>query len=183
MKCPVCNSKKGKRGCLLTTSCICSQCCGTTRKKESCHPCGYYKDPKRDYKSIPYYSPREMDVHLGRQDIANVIESAIASFDAQHPSKINDEIAIHILESLLDFYHFRHSYVPSEKERDTGYHYVFEVLDNELGDESHEEITKILAAIYFVACRRTQGGRQYLDFIKQYVGIRIGKGARAMLIE
>lgn len=181
MKCPVCTSKKGKRGCLLTTSCICSQCCGTNRKKETCHPCGYYQDLKRDYKSIPCYSPNDMNNNFGRQDIANVIESAISSFDHEHGDSVRDELAIRIVEYLLDFYHFKQQYRNSNDALlDSGYHYVFSILTHELKDEPHEEITKILGAIYFVAKRRSQGGRQYLDLIKQYVGVRVGSGMRVI---
>lgn len=179
MKCPVCISKKGKRPCLLTTSCICSQCCGINRKKETCHSCGYYQDPKRDYKSIPYYSPNEMNNNFGRQDIANVIESAISSFDHEHGNSMRDELAIQIMEHLLDFYHFKHQCSNLDNELlASGYRYVFSIMIDELNDEPHEEITKILAAIYFVAKRRSQGGRQYLDLIRQYVGVRMGPGMR-----
>ena len=181
MKCPVCTSKKGRRGCLLTTSCICSQCCGTNRKKETCHPCGYYQDPKRDYKSIPCYSPNEMNNSFGRQDIANVIESAISSFDHEQGVGMRDEFAVRLMECLLDFYHFKQQYSNSNDDVLTaGYRYIFDILTYGLKDEPHEEITKILAAIYFVARRRSQGGRQYLDLIRQHVGVRVGPGMRVV---
>lgn len=179
MKCPVCISKKGKRGCLLTTSCICSQCCGVNRKKETCHPCGYYQDPKRDYKNIPCYSPNDMNNNFGRQDIANVIESAISSFDYAHGDSIRDELTIKIMEYLLDFYHFKQQGSNSNDELlASGYHYVFNILAQELKHEDHEEITKILGAIYFVAKRRSQGGRQYLNLIREYGGVRVADGVR-----
>lgn len=181
MKCPVCTSKKGKRGCLLTTSCICSQCCGTNRKKETCHPCSYYQEPRRDYKNIPCYSPSEMNNDFGRQDIANVIESAISSFDHKSGDNLHDDLAILIVERLLDHYHFKQPYNDLNDELlAKGYRYIFGILEDELKDEPYEEITRILSAIYFVAKRRSQGGRQYLDLIRQYVGIRVDSGMRVM---
>lgn len=61
-----------------------------------------------------------------------------------------------------------------------GYRYIFDILAHELKDESPEEISKILAAIYFVARRRSQGGRQYLNLIRQYVVVRVGSGMRML---
>lgn len=37
----------------------------------------------------------------------------------------------------------------------------------------HSELSKILGAIWFVAKRRTTGKREYLQIIRQYVGIRL----------
>jgi len=146
-----------------------------------CHPCSYYQDPKRDYQSIPFYKPNEMDGHLEREDLGNVIESTFSSFDYETGDKMRDELVIRIIERLLDFYHFKQPFSTSSDEvLNDGYRYVFGVLENALGDEPHEEITKILGAIYFVARRRTHGGRQYLDLIRQYVGIRVGPGIRAI---
>lgn len=180
MKCPVCESRKGKRGCLLTTSCICSQCCGTQRKQETCVPCGYFKEPKRDYKNVPAYSPSEMDGDFDRQHIANIIESKISSFDAKNHAQMRDDTALRIIEALLDFYHFnQHDRESDDDLINAGYHEVFAPLEN-IVHTSREEITKILAAIYFVARRRTKGRREYLDFIKQYVGVNVGSAMRAI---
>lgn len=183
MKCPVCTSKKGKRACLLTKSSICSQCCGINRTKETCYSCSYYQEPKRNYASIPFYRPDEMNGHFEREDIANLIESTISTFDYQTGDKIRDELAICIVEKLLDFYHFKQPFNTLNDELlDAGCRYIFSALGNSFGDTSHEEIAKILGAIYFVARRRTQGGRQYLDLIRQYVGISVGPGVRALPI-
>jgi len=183
MKCPVCTSKKGKRACLLTKSCICSQCCGTRRTKEICHSCHYYQEPKRNYTNIPFYRPNEMDGYFERQDIANIIESAISTFDYKTGDKIRDEFVIRMIEILLDAYYFKQPFNTSNDELlDDGCRYVLSTLENALADTSHEEISKILGAIYFVARRRTQGGRQYLNLIRQYVGIRVGSGMRVLSV-
>jgi hypothetical protein len=183
MKCPVCTSKKGKRACLLTKSSICTLCCGTHRTKETCYPCIYYQEPKRNYAKIPFYRPDEMDGHFERQDIANMIESAISTFDYKTGDKIQDEFAIHMIEILLDVYYFKQPFNTSnDKLLDDGCRYVLSTLENALADTAHEEMSKILGAIYFVARRRTQGGRQYLNLIRQYVGIRVGSGMRVLSV-
>lgn len=172
MKCPVCTSKQAKRACLLTTSSICSLCCGTNRNKESCHLCGYYQDPKRDYASIPCFTPNEMSSRSRRLKIAYAVEYAISSFDDEHNDSIKDELAIRILEHLLDFYHFKQQNGNIKDELLTsGYEYVLSALNQELKNETHEDITKIVAGIYVIAKRRSQGRREYLDFIRQYVGV------------
>ena len=52
-KCPICNSRKGKRKCLISDSFICSLCCGNIRKAETCLGCTFYQKPKRKYNEVP----------------------------------------------------------------------------------------------------------------------------------
>ena len=99
-----------------------------------------------------------MEDDFERQHIANIIESAISSFDFNEPfSQLNDEVLT------------------------AGYYDAINSVENSV-NESHEEISKVLGAIYFVAKRRTKGSREYLDFIRKYVGISVGKGIRALTI-
>lgn len=112
MKCPVCMTKKGKRSCKLTTTCICSLCCGTSRKTESCTGCSFYQAPRKDYKNIPFYYPSEMDGYQEREEISEVIERTLATFDYETGDKMNDLQAIKILEILLDLYYFGEENIP-----------------------------------------------------------------------
>ncbi len=63
-KCTICNSRKGKRKCLLSDSFVCSLCCGNTRTEEACSECGFYQKPKRQYNEVPAYFVSEMDGNM-----------------------------------------------------------------------------------------------------------------------
>jgi hypothetical protein len=174
MKCPICKLNKSKRVCLLTTSCICNKCCGTSRQKETCHPCGYYREPKRDYKKIPFYRPDEMNGHGYRQSIAHVIEETITTFDYEMHNIIRDDVPIRIIEQLLDIYYFSEQHKISENELlEKGFQSVLQAINDELSNVPREELVKILGAIYFVANRRTTGQREYLSLIRKYIGVAI----------
>lgn len=177
-KCPLCN-RKVKRRCLLTNvSYICSACCGSVRKEDTCSICSYYKPPRRNYKKICSYSPGEMDVSLNLQNISEVIESAICSYDYEASWGLKDQTAIRIIELLLDRYYFKDEF-PQEKDKTVllGFGNVNKQMQEDLKKISDEEIIKVLGAIYFVAVRRSKGNREYLNIIKQYVGVNteIGK--------
>lgn len=180
MKCAFCESKKSKRHCLLKESGICSECCGTNRKKEACVGCQYYQEPKRNYKDVPAYMPSDMDGFSNREKIANTIESALTEFDHEAGNKMQDAEAIQIIERLMDFYHFQISYEMSDTPLHAGYRHALKIINADHRRESHIEITKILGAIYFVARRRTNGRREYLNFIGEYVGTRAGSGMRLL---
>lgn len=53
-------------------------------------------------------------------------------------------------------------------------------IEEALADLSKETLNKIISVIHFVAKRRTVGGREYFDFIRKFVGIRIAPGVRVM---
>ena len=75
-KCPICNSRKGKRQCLIAGSPVCSLCCGKIRKPDLCLECRFYRKPKRKYNDVPAYSVSEMDGNLELEAYGNVIEGA-----------------------------------------------------------------------------------------------------------
>lgn len=50
-KCTICNSRKGKRKCLITLTFICSACCGKSRTDGSCKHCPFYRGPESERKS------------------------------------------------------------------------------------------------------------------------------------
>jgi hypothetical protein len=123
-----------------------------------------------------------MEDDFERQHIANIIESAISSFDLKQNDQMHDDMAIRIIERMIDYYYFNEPFSQLNDEVLTaGYYDAINSVENSV-NESHEEITKVLGAIYFVAKRRTQGKREYLDFIRKYVGISVGKGIRALTI-
>lgn len=174
-KCPMCD-RKAKRQCELTeTSMICSACCGSSRKKATCDTCIYYQEPKRNYKKLPAYTPSEMNRYLNLPDISDVIESAICTYDFEYNCALKDNVAIRIIELVLDKIHFKDS-EPQETDEIAiiGYGKVLAAIQKKLPDTCDDVLIKILGAIYFVAKRRTQGNREYLDIIKPYVGVNTG---------
>ena len=60
----------------------------------------------------------------------------------------------------------------------------FERVNRAIGEDlpaiPAETISMIIATIYFVAKRRTEVHREYLDFIHEYMGTRLGTGIRAL---
>ena len=180
MKCPICTTKKGKRSCKLTTTCICSLCFGANRKAEPCEGCSFYHPPKKEYKHIPFYYPSEMDGYSEREDISDVIERTLATFDYATEDQLKDNDAIQILEMLLDLYYFGDETIPESSSPlvEEGFRKVFNSIHDNLSRVSHEELSKIIGAIWFVAKRRTTGQREYLSIIRQHVGICLDNNVR-----
>ncbi len=182
-KCPVCSTKKGKRPCIIVDSPVCSLCCGKTRKSELCLDCNFYQKPKREYGRIPAYSVAEMDGDFELEDYGNAIEGAICSFDIENGGKIKDETAIHIVERLLDIYHFQDQQIEaSEQIVIEGVEFVNQAIKKDLRNVSKDEIVKILGVIRFVAKRRTKHGKEYMNIIHKYVGQRVATGVRLMTL-
>lgn len=115
-----------------------------------------------------------MDGYRDREDISEVIESAIATFDYATDDQMNDYDAIRILEMLLDVYYFLEAPPTSENSLITeGFSKLFNETQKKLAHVDHSELSKILGAIWFIAQRRTTGKREYLQIIRQYVGVRL----------
>ncbi len=184
-KCPICDSRKGKRKCLLKDSPICTTCCGKTREGEACRGCSFYKEPslKRKYNEIPSYTTMQMEANIELQEYSNAIEGAICAFDQETEQRMDDTVPIRVLELLLDRYHFQdESLVFDNPLIERAFHYVNEVIGTDLPEVPRDVLVKILAVIHFVAKRRSKGGvgREYLEIIDQYVGPRIASGLRIM---
>ncbi len=180
-RCPVCHSRKGKRQCLITNEFVCSLCCGETRKDDLCEDCVHYRSPKlrRKYHDIPGYSVPEMDANGELQGYGNIIESALCAFDRFSEHTLGDEVILRVLALLLDDYHFNDTDIVCEdKTVEEGYKRLVRAIEEDLPDISDEIITKIISTIYFVARRRTEGHREYLDFIHSYIGSRIASGVQ-----
>ena len=181
MKCPICNSRKGKRQCLIIDSLICSLCCGNTRKAETCLECSFYQKPKRKYNEAPAYSVSEMDGNMELESYGNTVEGALCAYDIENGQKLRDSDAIRIIELLIDIHHFKDQQMDTERQTITsGVNYIENVINNDLTDVNNETIVKILGVIRFVAKRRTKIGREYMNIIHQYVGRRVGAGIRVL---
>ena len=182
-KCPECLSKKGQRICRATGSLVCSPCCGQIRKAATCLGCVYFKDskPKRNYTDIPRFSPNEMERDFDLQDASNVIEGAIGAWDHSLHDTLKDEAAIRVLELLLDKYYFHDEAIEVTDETIRhGFDQVSTAIESGLTDVSSEDLCKILGVIRFVARRRTQGRREYLTVVRNYVGTSVAPGVRIL---
>lgn len=180
-KCPICNSRKGKRKCLIADGLICSLCCGNTRTEEACSECVFYQKPKKKYNEVPAYSVFEMDGNMELESYGNSIEGALCAYDIENEGKLNDSDAIRIIELLIDKYHFQDQEVEQEHQTIVnGFNYVDKSIREDLKDVENEKIVKVLGVIRFVAKRRTKTGREYMNVIHQYVGQRVGSGIRIL---
>jgi len=178
-KCSICNSKKGKRHCLISENLICSLCCGETRKPASCVGCGYYQKPKRKYNEVPAYSISEMDGNAELESHGNAIEGALCAYDKDNILKDSD--AIKIVELLIDMHYFKDQQIDVASQLIlNGVNHVEEAIEKDLSNVSNEVIVKTLGVIRFVAKRRTNTGREYMNIIHQYVGTRIDTGIRML---
>jgi hypothetical protein len=184
-KCFVCDSRKGKRECLLSDTPICSLCCGNTRCEEKCTGCSFYKpkSSRRAYRDVPQYAPSQMQRHLELGVISNAIEATFCSYDASCEKTLRDPLLIRILELLMDKYYFGDE-APLESDQKIldGYNLVLNTIAEEQKLEafSDEKLVKVLGLIYSVGRRRSKGNREYLDFIHRFVGLRGGPGFRVM---
>lgn len=180
-KCPICDSRKGKRKCLIADGLICSLCCGNTRTEEACSECVFYQKPKKKYNEVPAYSVYEMDGNIELESYGNSIEGALCAYDIENEGKLNDSDAIRIIELLIDKYHFQDQEIEQEHQTIVnGFNYVDKSIREDLKDVENEKIVKVLGVIRFVAKRRTKTGREYMNVIHQYVGQRVGSGMRIL---
>lgn len=183
-KCPICNSRKGQRLCLIAASPVCSLCCGTTRTADSCLGCRFYQKPRRSYNDVPAYSVSEMDGDMDLADYGNVIEGALCSYDEKNGGILKDSDAIRITEALIDSRYFGDQPVNEDSMLITnGVAYVENAIREDLSGIDNKIIVKILGVIRFVARRRTKTGREYMNIIHQYVGQRMGSGIRLIRTE
>jgi hypothetical protein len=178
-KCPICNSMKGKRKCLIADGLICSLCCGKTRTEQACSECVLYQKPRRKYNEVPAYSVSEMDGNMELESYGNSIEGSLCAYDIENGGKLKDSDAIRIIELLIDKYHFKDQQLDHENQIIVyGVKYVDRSIREDLKDAGNDKIVKLLGVIRFVARRRTKIGREYMTVIHQYVGQRVGSGIR-----
>jgi hypothetical protein len=180
-KCLICNARKGKRRCSAHEGFVCSLCCGETRTFEKCSGCSFFKDmgSVRNYRKVPYYSLAEMSDIMELQDQGNVIESAICDYDDKQDGNLKDNLVARIVELLLDRYFFQDNEVlfADELEND-GFILIDQAIREDLPSLQPDEIKKLLGTVYRSIKRHTVHGREYIDFIHQHVGSRVGSGLR-----
>jgi hypothetical protein len=117
------------------------------------------------------------DINL--QDQANVIESAICQFDDEQNGNLNDNIIVRIVEFLLNRYHFKDDKLAfSNILEENGFMSIDRAIKEDLSSLQDEELTKLLGTIYRSINRHTVNSREYIDFIHEHVGLRVGKGIR-----
>lgn len=180
-KCPICNSRKGRRKCLIEDALICSLCCGNTRNLEACSGCVFYQAPKRKYNEVPAYSVYDMEEDMELEAYGNSIESSICAYDVKIGRKLTDSDAIGIIEILIDIYHFQDLQTTEQNPIIAeGLNFVQGAIREDFDGVSSETIVKVLGVIRFVAKRRTNRGREYMNIIHQYVGARVASGLRAV---
>jgi hypothetical protein len=117
----------------------------------------------------------------GLQDQADVIESAFCRLDEKLENNFTDNDAIRLAELLLDHYHFNDNKLifKNELEQD-GFSFINSVIENDLKNFSKENAAKIIGTIYRSIKRHTAGKREYIDFIQQHVGLRVGPGIKVI---
>ncbi len=182
-KCSICESRKGKRTCALTSGLVCSQCCGEARGKPECEGCRFFRSAKdlRRYDRVPRFSVQEMDTPTELPGYGNTIEGALCMWDFNHEQRLNDALALRVIEMLLDKYHFGDSDVSSTHNLlQEGFEMVVSAIEQDLNNVPNDTIVKVLGVIYFVAKRRAQGRRDYFEVIHRYVGLRAGPGIRVL---
>ena len=182
-KCTICNSRKGKRNCQITNSQICSECCGPLRNAKKCEGCPFYKDEKsqRNYGQSPSIALQEMEQNFGHQEYTNIIESALCKIDSDTNQALRDAFFMRLLELLLDKYFFNDSAAafanPIEQE---AFETIERIIREEMKNLNHQEISKYLGTIFRSVRRRNTGRRDYIEFIREYVGVRVAPGVRMM---
>ena len=122
-----------------------------------------------------------MSDSMSLQDISNVVESTLCGFDIKSENEFKDKSALQLLELAFDKYHFKDSELSfSDSKLKIQFETMVPIIENDLSDISKEQLVKVMASIYRSIQRRTNGGREYLTFAQQYVGARVGSGARVL---
>jgi hypothetical protein len=112
---------------------------------------------------------------------SNTIEATLCVFDQENDYRLSDSDAISILESLIDIYYFKDTQVQTDRDIIfLGVKHIERSIKEDLPDFDDEILVKVLAVVRFVARRRTQGSREYMRMIHQYVGQRIDSGVRLL---
>ena len=177
-KCPVCNSRKGKRSCLLHETLVCTNCCGDIRQETLCATCIHYRAPSafRKYHELPAFTPSEMEYDSDLTQYYNAIEGAINTFAAEH-GRVDDAVAGRLIERLFDKYHFKDDNMVFDNPLQADlFSYIEAVIASDLPNTDSAKLLGVLGAVYHSIRRRTRGGQEYMNFVKQYVGRRVSPG-------
>ena len=107
----------------------------------------------------------------------------MCGFELKCEKLFNDKAAIGLLELFFDKDYFKDLELnvgtTEEKEQ---FNEMVAIVEQDLSSIPEEQRIKVMASIYRSIQRRTNGGREYLQFAQQYVGARIASGARALTV-
>lgn len=144
-KCPVCNTRKGKRKCaIVNNDFVCSLCCANTRKEELCLDCVFYQPPQHDYDAVPAFSAAVVVNNHALQNYSHLIENAFSALSPQ------DTIAM--LELLMDKYHFNESELKTGNPLWlSGFESADNVIKTALKDVDNETLINLLGAMRYLA--------------------------------
>ena len=82
---------------------------------------------------------------------------------------------------LLDKYFFGDSAFNFESQLEKeAFALIDQAVRDDLKELSNQDVSRVMGTIYRSVRRRTTGNREYVEFIRQYVGVRIGPGTRVM---
>lgn len=168
---------------MADNSFVCSLCCGQSRNPDKCTGCSFYKgvSHNRNYRKVPFYGIQQLSDSIELQDISNVVESILCRFDIEDENEFTDNTALQLIELVFDKYHFKDSELAiNNSELKIQFERMSQIIEQDLSDTSKEQLIKVMASIYRSIQRRTSGGREYLTFAQQYVGARVGPGARVL---
>ncbi|HCE43964.1 MAG TPA: hypothetical protein DET40_10485 [Lentisphaeria bacterium] len=133
----------------------------------------------RNYGRVPCFSSIEMQDDFELQSYSNSIESTLCAWDNSFQNRLKDESALRVLEMLLDKHFFHDENVSAADDvLQKGFEMVSTSIFEDLPDIAEETLNKTISVVHFVAKRRTTGGREYFDFIHQFVGFRVAPGVR-----
>lgn len=171
-KCPICDSRKGKRQCVIANGLVCSLCCGTIRKEDLCLDCSYYQKPKRKYNEVPSFTTNQIHDSVELTGYSNAIEGAFCAYDIENNRILNDADAIKILELLIDKYHFKDTDINCDSPfLSAGFNFVDAVIGKDLTGIDELALVKVLSILHAVVKRLTKTtGKEYMNIIHSYAG-------------
>lgn len=140
-KCPVCNTRKGKRKCgIVNNKFVCSLCCANTRKKELCLDCVFYQPPQYNYDAVSAFSAAVLTNNHALQNYQHLIEKALNSNTS--------EDTLTMLELLINKYHFQETEIKSDNSLwQSGFKAADNVITTDLKDLDNETLINLLGAM------------------------------------
>ncbi len=107
------------------------------------------------------------------QDSSNTVESILCGFEKKDNEHFNDKTAIRLLELFFNKYYFNDLELQFDTtEEKKQFDKMVAIVKQDLSSIPNEQCVKAIASIYRSIQRRTNGGREYLQFAQQYVGAR-----------
>ncbi len=170
-KCPICDSRKGKRQCAIANGLVCSLCCGTIRKEDACLNCSYYQKPKRKYNEVPSFTTNQVHDSEQLTGYSNAVEGAFCAYDIENNKTLTDADVINILERLIDKHYFKDAETNCDSPfLSAGFNFVDAVISKDLAGIDEQDLVKLLSVLYLVVKKLTKTGKEYMNVIHTYAG-------------